>query len=188
MWVRKIIQSKILLLFLILLVAFCLHTKSAADSIFPDHNGTCINDFAKLINHQDEDTIKSLCTDIFEDELATIVVCTIESIPKVKKEYENSVLYGTDLFNYWKIGRKGVNDGILILISMGDRKAAICTGYLTEHYLPDSEAGRILDEYMIPQFQKGNFGTGIINGILEARKVMEKNRRFMYPEKYGENK
>jgi hypothetical protein len=167
---RKIIQSKKLLLFLIPLVAFCLHTGSAADSIFPDNNGTCINDFAKLINPQDANTIKSLCT--------------IESIPKVKKEYENAVLYGTELSNYWGIGR----DGILILISKRDRKAAICTGYLTEHYLPDSEAGRILDEYMIPQFKEGNFGTGIIAGIIEARKVMEKNRRLMYPEKYGEIK
>jgi len=175
---RKIIQSKMLLLFLILLVAFYLHTESAADSIFPEHNGTCINDFAELINPQD----------IFKDELASIVVCTIESIPKIKKEYENPVLYGTDLFNYWGIGRKGVDDGILILISKGDRKAVICTGYLTEHYLPDPEAGRILDEYMVPQFKKGNFGTGIIDGIIEARKVMEKNRRFMYPEKYGESK
>jgi len=41
---------------------------------------------------------------------------------------------------------------------------------------------------MIPNFKKGDYGTGIITGIIEARKVMEKNRRLMYPEKYGRTK
>ena len=157
-------------------------------NIFPQNNGTSVNDFARLINPEDTKKIKSLCDDIRKDDLAIIVVATIDSIPKVKKEYENVIFYGTDLSNYWGIGRKGINDGVLFLISKKDRKAAICTGYLTEHYLPDAEARKILDKYMIPNFKKGDYGKGIIAGIIEARKVMEKNRKFMYPEKYGKNK
>ena len=157
-------------------------------NVFPKNNGTSVNDFAKLLNTEDTKKIKLLCDEIRKDELAMVVIATIDSIPKVKKEYENVVIYGTDLSNYWGIGRKGVNDGVLVLISKNDRKTAICTGYLTEHFLPDSEARRVLDKYMIPNFKKGDYGTGIITGIIEARKVMEKNRRLMYPEKYGRTK
>ena len=46
----------ILLSFYILFVTIYFHAEIAADNVFPDHNGTCINDFAKLINPQDENT------------------------------------------------------------------------------------------------------------------------------------
>jgi uncharacterized protein len=153
-------------------------------NIFPQNNGTSVNDFAKLLNTEDTKKIKSLSEGIKKDELANILIVTIDSIPKVKKEYEHAIFYGSDLFNNWKIGW----DGIIFLIAKNDRKTAICTGYLTEHYLPDSEVRKILDKYMIPNFKKGDYGKGIIAGIIEARKVMEKNRKFMYPEKYMKNK
>ena len=54
--------------------------------------------------------------------------------------------------------------------------------------LPDGDAGEILRNYLIPNFKEGQYGRGIIEGITEARKVMEKNRRLMYPEKYGATK
>jgi len=180
--------TRIKICFLFLIIYFSLPYAFAEDNnVFPQNNGTCVNDFAKLINPEDTEKIKSMCDEIRKDELAVIVVATIDSIPKVKKEYESALAYGTDLFNYWKIGRKGVDDGILILVTKNDRKTAICTGYLTEHFLPDWQAGRILDKYMIPNFKKGDYGKGIIAGIIEARKIMEKNRKFMYPEKYGNN-
>ncbi len=181
-------KKNTVIFFLTLLITFYFHTNATADDIFPDHNGTFINDFANLIDQKDENIIKSLCADIFKDELAVIVVCTIESLPKVKKEYNDPLLYGTDLFNYWGIGRKGINDGLLILISKGDSKAAICTGYLIEYYLPDPDADIVLKSYMFPHFKQGNYGKGIIEGIIEARKVMEKNRRLLSHEKNGERK
>ena len=178
---RKDIVLSIILLFFTSYVA----AEPIPEAVFPKNNGTCVNDFAGLIKADDANKIKSLCKEIFNDELASIVICTINSIPRIRKEYENPVLFGSDLMHHLGIGRKGVNDGVLIFISKNDRKTAICTGYLTEYFLPDSEAGRVLNEYMIPNFKDGNFGQGIIDGIIEARKVMEKNRRLMYPEKYG---
>jgi len=172
------------LIFTILLVFFCAYANAKTNEfyIFPKPKDKCVNDFAGLINPEDTKKIKLLCEEITQDELAVIVVVTLDSIPKVKKEYENPVIFGTDLFNTWGIGRKGIDDGVLIFISKNDRKTAIVTGYLTEYFLPDSEAGRILDKYMIPEFTNGEFGTGIIAGIIEARKVMEQNRKLMYPE------
>ena len=178
------------LLSIILILFLCADANSENDQFyaFPVQKDKCVNDFAQLISSEDTKKIKSLCSEIKKDGLAVIVVATIDSIPKIRKEYENPVLFATDLANTWGIGRKGVDDGVLIFISKNDRKTAIVTGYLTEYFLPDSEAGRILDEYMIPHFKNGDFGTGIISGIIEARKVMEKNRKLMYPEEYKKTK
>lgn len=179
-------------LFLILLIVSLYSYSAFAETnnidVFPINNGTSVNDFAKLINAEDTKKIKLLCDEIRKDKLAVIVVATIDSIPKAKVEYEKIIFYGTELFNHWGIGRKGVNDGVLILISKNDRKTAICTGYLTEYFLPDPEAKMVINKYMTPNFKKGDYGTGIIEGIIEARKIMEKNRRLMYPEKYGSTK
>ncbi len=148
--------------------------------LFPAKKQPWVNDFANLIGSEDKKTIESLCKEIENEELATIVVCTIESIPKVKKEYEKVLSYGTDLFNFWRLPKEGV----LILISRKDRKTAICTGYITEYFLPDGDAGEVLRKYLIPNFKNGDYGKGIIEGITEARKLMLKNRKLMYPEKY----
>lgn len=179
-------RNKLILTILIISLCALANTEIAESYVFPKQQDKFVNDFAGLINAEDTKKIKLLCEEIRKDELAVIVVATIDSIPKIKKEYENPVIFGTDLFNTWGIGRKGINDGILIFISKNDRETAIVTGYLTEYFLPDSEVGRILNNYMIPQFKNGDFGAGIISGIIEARKVMEKNRRLMYPEKYKE--
>ena len=175
---------RIKLIFSILIISFCAYANAETEQFytFPKPQDKFVNDFAGLLNLEDSKKIKTLCEEIIKDELAVIVVTTIDSIPKVKKEYENPIIFGTDLFNFWRLPKKG----ILILISIKDRKTAICTGYITEYFLPDSEAGRILDEYMIPLFKEGDYGAGIIAGIVKARKVMEKNRRLMYPEKYKE--
>jgi uncharacterized protein len=167
----------------------CAYANAESDKlyIFPKPVDKCVNDFAGLINTEDKKKIKLLCEEIVKDESAVIVVVTIDSIPKVKKEYKNPVTFGTALFNKWGIGRKGVNDGVLIFISKNDKQIAIVTGLLTRYFLPDSEASKILSEYIIPRFKKGNFGAGIIAGIIEARKVMEKNRKLMYPEKHGQS-
>jgi uncharacterized protein len=173
---------------IVLAVAFLSACKSVnyeKSSIFPERQHEWINDYANLITPQDAELIETLCRQIYDEELATVVLCTMERIPKVKKEYESAVLYGTDLLNHWGVGRRGVNDGVLILVSAKDRNVTICTSKLAEHILPDSEAGRILDNYVVPGFRTGEYGRGIIEGLKEARKVMIENRKMISPEKYG---
>jgi uncharacterized protein len=160
---------------------FCSKNNTLKYNIFPKNNGTCINDFANLINETDKKTIYNLCDQIKNEGLAVIVVCTLDSIPKVKKEYENEMIYCTDLFKNWNIGSKNAKDGLLFFISRYDRKVVIHTGYFTEHILPDSSAGRILDSYVIPKLKMGAYGEGIINGIYEAKAVMSKNMKLMEP-------
>ncbi|MDY6952505.1 MAG: TPM domain-containing protein [Thermodesulfobacteriota bacterium] len=141
--------------------------------VFPSRKEPWVNDFANVIDSGDKETIESLCGEIQNEGLATIVVCTMESIPQAKNEDEKVLSYGADLFDLWKLPKEGV----LILISTKDRKTAICTGQLAQRLLPDSDAGKILRKYLLPKFKKRAYGRGCIAGITQARKTMLKNRQ-----------
>ena len=64
----------------------------------------------------------------------------------------------------WKVGQKGKDNGVIVLVAPNEREMRIETGYGIEGAIPDSKAGRIRDEYMLPYFKTGDYGKGIIHG------------------------
>lgn len=69
--------------------------------------------------------------------------------------------YASTLFNNWGIGKKGKDDGVLLLIAINDRKMRIETGYAAEAVLTDVEAAKVLDELLTPHFRKKEFYEGL---------------------------
>ena len=69
--------------------------------------------------------------------------------------------FATDLFEHWGLGKSDKDNGLLILVAVDARRAAIRTGYGLEGALPDITCGRILRELMYPSFRKGDYGTGM---------------------------
>ncbi len=65
----------------------------------------------------------------------------------------------------WKLGRKGVDDGALLLVAVDDRRMRIEVGYGLEGKIPDALAGRILDQVVAPRFREGRFDQGIEDGV-----------------------
>ncbi|HEY4985293.1 MAG TPA: YgcG family protein [Bradyrhizobium sp.] len=65
----------------------------------------------------------------------------------------------------WKIGRKKIDDGALLVIAKGDRKLRIEVGYGLEGALNDVTAQRIIDEAITPKFRSGDFAGGIAAGV-----------------------
>ncbi|MGJ4897092.1 TPM domain-containing protein [Bradyrhizobium oligotrophicum] len=65
----------------------------------------------------------------------------------------------------WKIGRKKVDDGALLVIAKNDRKLRIEVGYGLEGSLTDVTARRIIDEVITPRFRSGDFAGGIDAGV-----------------------
>ena len=65
----------------------------------------------------------------------------------------------------WKLGRKGVDDGILLVIAKDDRHLRIEVGYGLEGALPDAIAKRIIAESIVPHFKSGNFFAGVNAGV-----------------------
>lgn len=73
--------------------------------------------------------------------------------------------FATQLFSLWGIGKSDKDNGILLLISIGDRRAVIRTGYGAEGVLPDVLASRIIRNDMVPAFRQGDYAAGLIAAL-----------------------
>ena len=81
--------------------------------------------------------------------------------------------YGLRVAEQWKLGRKGVDDGALLLIAKNDRRARVEVGYGLEGALNDATARRIIDEVIGPKFRTGDFAGGITDGVDRILKVVD---------------
>ena len=73
--------------------------------------------------------------------------------------------YSIRVAEAWKIGRKKVDDGAILVIAKDDHKLRIEVGYGLEGALTDVTAQRIIDEVITPKFKSGDFSGGISDGI-----------------------
>jgi uncharacterized protein len=73
----------------------------------------------------------------------------------------------------WKIGRKKIDDGALLVVAKNDRKLRIEVGYGLEGALPDVTARRIIDEIIVPRFKTGDFAGGISAGVDRMIRVID---------------
>jgi len=71
----------------------------------------------------------------------------------------------------WKIGKKGVDNGAILLIARDDRRLRIEVGYGLEGVLPDAIANRIINQVITPRFRSGDFAGGIEAGVDTMFKV-----------------
>jgi uncharacterized protein len=81
--------------------------------------------------------------------------------------------YAIRVAEAWKLGRKGVNDGVLLLVAKEDRAVRIEVGYGLEGALPDVIANRITDQVIVPRFRGGDFFGGISEGVDRIIAVIE---------------
>jgi uncharacterized protein len=73
----------------------------------------------------------------------------------------------------WKIGRKKIDDGALLIVAKDDHKLRIEVGYGLEGALTDVTARRIIDEIIVPRFKAGDFAGGISAGIDRIIRVID---------------
>ena len=90
-------------------------------------------------------------------QIAVLIVPSV--LPETVTEYALRVVES------WKLGRKGVDDGVLLLIAKDDRKLRIEVGYGLEGALNDATAKRIISETISPRFKQGDFYGGIDAGL-----------------------
>jgi uncharacterized protein len=73
----------------------------------------------------------------------------------------------------WKIGRKKVDDGLILVVAKDDRRLRIEVGYGLEGAIPDSVAKRVIDEKITPKFRDGDFHGGIRDGVDQLIRLAE---------------
>lgn len=81
--------------------------------------------------------------------------------------------FATKLFDKWKIGKSDRDNGLLMLIVLGERKVVIRTGRGLEGVLPDVVCGRIIRNVIIPAFKEGNYDGGTIAAVGYLSRIIE---------------
>ena len=81
--------------------------------------------------------------------------------------------FGIRLFEAWKVGRKGVDDGVILIVAKDDRRLRIEVGYGLEGALNDATSKRIISETITPLFKAGDFPGGIQAGADAILKVVD---------------
>lgn len=89
-----------------------------------------------------------------------MVVVTVKSLGGQTVER-----FTMDLGNRWGIGRRGINDGIIVLLAPNDRKVRIEVGPGLQSPLSNELTKRIIDERMLPRFRKSDFYGGLVAGV-----------------------
>lgn len=128
-----------------------------------------VNDFSNVVNEATEKELNDIGKTIKEKTGADISVAVVDSLDgKTVDEYAN------ELFRTWGLGDKEKNNGVLLLVSTGDRKIRIEVGYGLEGVLNDGKTGAILDEFVVPYLKQDNYSEGVKNGYLAIAKEVAK--------------
>ncbi|WP_312563273.1 TPM domain-containing protein [Anaerospora sp.] len=120
-----------------------------------------VQDYAGVLTNESKNRLNSLGSQIAAKSKAQVVVVTVKSLEGAALED-----YSLAILREWGIGDKTLNNGVLMLVAVGDRESRIEVGYGLEGALPDAKTGRIQDDYMIPWFQQGDYDKGIVNGYM----------------------
>jgi uncharacterized protein len=120
---------------------------------YPQPRGA-VNDFANIIDQASSAKMEALAREVLQKTGAAVVVVTVPTIG----ENEETSLYVNGLYKAWGIGKKGEDKGVLIFLTVKEKKIRIETGYGVEGILPDGLVGEIRDKYLKPQLQAGKYG------------------------------
>lgn len=115
-----------------------------------------VNDFTSTLSQDEISSLENKLVAYNDSTSTQISIVIIQSVGV----YDISD-YAFQLGDKWGIGRKGKNNGALILVAKEDRKVFIATGYGLEGAIPDALAKRIVEKEIVPEFKAGNFYGGL---------------------------
>lgn len=150
----KFFRPTALLCFLSMMTAFRL---AALD--VPPLTGRVV-DNAGLLSSSEKEELSS-CLESLEDTTgAQIAVLTVTTLAGDSLES-----FGIRVADEWKLGRKGEDDGAILIVALAERKIRIEVGYGLEDKLTDMKCGLIIRNVIAPHFQNGDYGGGIAAGV-----------------------
>lgn len=126
---------------------------------FPDKPNRLVNDYTQTLSAEQIQKLEQKLV-AFDDSTSTqVAVVLINSL-----EGYDVADYAVRLAETWGIGGAKNNNGVLLLVSLGDRKVTIQTGYGIEGVLPDAITKRIITREITPYFKEGNYFGGLVAG------------------------
>ncbi len=126
-----------------------------------------VNDYAGVLSPGEKNTLNDISVSL---QSATGTEMAFAIMPSI--EPYDDFTYGMAIFNQWKMGEKGKDNGLLILLALKEHRLRIITGYGLEAILPDGKVGRFRDEYLIPYLKQNRTGEGLANiGLRFAQEI-----------------
>jgi uncharacterized protein len=152
---------------IILGIAVLLSSFAVPDNDVPFLTGR-VTDNAYLLSSETH----SLLTDSLKaHEMRTTNQVVILTIPAIGGESIEE--YANRVFNEWKLGQQGKDNGVLIIVVPDERRMRIEVGYGLEGILTDLTASRIIQFVMTPKFRDGDYEGGIVDGALTVIDILE---------------
>lgn len=115
-----------------------------------------VNDLAGLMQPGEADALERKLVAYDDSTSSQIAVVTVPSL-----DGNEIADYAQQLYESWGIGRKGKNNGILVLVAKQERAARIQTGYGLEGAVPDAIAKRIISSTLVPAFRENQYYSGL---------------------------
>lgn len=119
----------------------------------------------------DPDTASRLENTLAQFEAAKGSQIAVLMLPTTKPEEIEQ--FGIRVAEAWKVGRKGVDDGAILIVAKDDRAVRIEVGYGLEGVIPDAVAKRIIEEDIVPRFKQGDFSGGVEAGVSRMMRLVE---------------
>ncbi|PKN84292.1 MAG: hypothetical protein CVU51_10750 [Deltaproteobacteria bacterium HGW-Deltaproteobacteria-1] len=152
---------------LFLMIALALAALSAFAVDVPFLTGR-VTDNAQILSNETRKTITANLKAHEEKTTNQIAVLTVPTLEGVSIEE-----YATAVFNTWKLGQKGKDNGILLIVAPKDRRMRIEVGYGLEGTMTDGIAGSIIRNVMAPLFKSNDYDKGIDEGVRAMINVLE---------------
>ena len=160
-------MKKISIIFLVIVACLsAFSVQDAASARFPSPSGF-VNDYAMVLSPGTRAEIEALSEEIETKTGAEVVVVTVRTTAPLTIEQ-----YAVELFETWGIGKKGKDNGILILLATEDRKVRIEVGYGLEGAVTDLQSKIIIQDLMIPAFRQGGYDLGVSSGVVMIAKLI----------------
>lgn len=139
-----------------------------------------VNDYTSTLSTQQQQILENKLIDYGRETSSQIAVVIVPTT----NEYEIAD-YAFALGDKWGIGRKQLNNGVLMLIAKNDRKVFIATGQGLEGVLPDAFLSQVIRHAILPEFKQGQYAQGINDG-LDAIIAASKGEYGAYETEEGE--
>ncbi|MBX2801883.1 MAG: TPM domain-containing protein [Myxococcales bacterium] len=142
-----------------LLLAVATAGTRVADVPNPRPRGSWVADQADVLSGHQEAILDRRIDRLHADTDVEIAVVTLQDVDTTPKDF------ATELFRHWGIGDAQTNNGLLVLLVLGQRRLEMETGYGLEPVLPDGWLGTMQRRVMVPRFKVEEYGQGLVEGL-----------------------
>jgi uncharacterized protein len=156
-----LLKCKSIIILVFVLFFFTMRYAGLAAEI-PATPANPVVDLAGIIDDAVETRINRYLKELERKTTAQMAILTVKSLEEQSIE-EFSLAVAHDR---WKLGQKGKDNGVLLVVALNARKYRIEIGYGLEGVLPDSLVGGIGRQYLVPYFKKRDYSTGIYTATL----------------------